>query len=59
MAALTSPIIMELKLRFKNLLKDNIKYADGMKPSDISQFMSKIADTDWFFSTDAKKFDRQ
>lgn len=35
MAALFSPIFMEVKRRFKVLLKDNIIYADGLTPMEI------------------------
>lgn len=35
-AAIFSPIFVELKRRLKNVLKDNVIYTDGLTPMEIS-----------------------
>ncbi|BBZ90074.1 polyprotein [Brown algae endornavirus 2] len=58
-AAIYSPIFMEVKKRLKFLLKEHIIYADGYKASDLSKVLSTIRAGKYYYESDLKKQDRQ
>nr|BEQ09756.1 MAG: polyprotein [Ciborinia camelliae endornavirus 1] len=58
-AALFSPIFLELKNRLKQLLRDNVVYADGTTPEQLAQIVSNVGSFHGYFENDLTKQDRQ
>jgi UDP-N-acetylglucosamine:LPS N-acetylglucosamine transferase len=58
-ASVFSSIFLESKKRFKQLLKDEVIYADGMTPDQLRMVLTGVAreDSDWLFESDQKKQD--
>lgn len=53
-AALFSPIFLELKKRFKLLLNERCRYCDGMTPEEIGR-LSKLTHSKFLVEDDLTK----
>jgi hypothetical protein len=51
-AAIFAPIFLEAKRRLKELLKQNIIYADGLRPDELSEYLKQIPDDDYYYIED-------
>jgi len=58
-AALTSPVFLEVKRRLKESLRPSFIYADGMTPKQLSKSCRNTTGVTWFFENDLSKQDRQ
>lgn len=58
-AALFSPIFLEIKNRLKNLLDPKIIYTDGMTPKEINHYLNQFTGVKFFMEDDLEKQDRQ
>lgn len=54
-AAIHCPLANELKKRLKLCLKDNVIYADGLRPDQISSRLRSCTNAKYYFSNDQEK----
>jgi hypothetical protein len=57
--ALYARLFNKAKMRFKELLRDEIVYTDGLKPSDIANRLRMVKGGEYFFENDLTKQDKQ
>lgn len=58
-AAIFAPVFLEAKRRLKVALNKKTIYADGLKPSELSDLVRQFPEGDLFFENDLEKQDRQ
>jgi hypothetical protein len=59
LAAVFSPVFVQLKKRLKLILDEKIVYTDGLTPKEISKRVSLVTHECWIYESDASKQDRQ
>jgi hypothetical protein len=56
-SAVFSPMFIEVKKRFKDILKENFVYVDGMTPEQLSSHAATFGDAKWVIEDDLSKQD--
>jgi hypothetical protein len=59
LSAIASPVFLRAKQRFKELLKDNFQYVDGMTPEQINARLRVVGGVEFFVEDDLEAQDRQ
>ncbi|AVZ46855.1 polyprotein [Rhizoctonia solani endornavirus 1] len=52
MAAIFSPVFIEAKKRLKKILKQQVLYADGLRPDELNNYLRNIEDDNLFYVED-------
>jgi hypothetical protein len=56
-SALFSPVFLEIKKRFKDVLRVKVAYSDGMSPDQLAAHMSNFKNVKWVVEDDLSKQD--